>query len=107
MGNPYIDMLEKTDGLSVEINTDNIEFKNSVALVPVKVINHFNTSIDGILNITIKDVAQQKNITQRTIPVKLLPYQVLHYRFNLPNESGIQFSYSFTQTNTLLHIYQT
>lgn len=107
MGSPYIDMLEKTDGLFFDINTDSIDFKNTKALVPVKIINHFNTAIAGVLNIAIKNAAHQKKIIERSLKISLSPNQHQQYRFDVPNQSGIEFSYSFNQNNTSLKLHQT
>ncbi|HEY5405812.1 MAG TPA: glycoside hydrolase family 27 protein [Ginsengibacter sp.] len=107
MGNPYIDMLEKTDGLSIETNADSIQFKGARSLVPVKIINHFNTTISGILDITIKNAAHQKSITHRTVTISQRRYQHQQYQFNVPDQPGIEFSYSFRQKNTLLSLQQT
>ena len=76
-------------------------------MVPIKIINHFNTTITGVLNIAIKDAAHQKNIIERSIKINLSPNQHQQYQFTAPNQSGIEFSYTFNQSNTTLNLHQT
>lgn len=106
MGSPFIDILEKTDGLSIEANIDSIEFKNNIAVVPVKIFNQFNTTVTGILKIDIKDAMHQKDISGRSIKISLSPNQQQQFQFTVPNQSGIEFSYQFKQNKTTLSLHQ-
>ncbi|HVU59004.1 MAG TPA: putative Ig domain-containing protein [Puia sp.] len=50
MGNPYLDMLEKTDGLTLGVVADSIQYvPGGKTILPLRVRNQFNTTIKGEL----------------------------------------------------------
>ncbi|MEP6948115.1 MAG: glycoside hydrolase family 27 protein [Ginsengibacter sp.] len=107
MGNPFIDMLEKTDGLSIEVNTDSIRYTENYLIVPVYIINHFQTVTQGKFSITILDAIHHNKILEKSIAVSLQPDQKNHYSLRMPNQPGIEFSYFFSEKNTSLSLQQT
>ncbi len=104
MGSLYIDMLEKTDGLAISIAQDSIQYKAMQSTVPVILQNKFNTSFQGTLTITVTDAAVQKIITTKQYNLSVQPYQKKSFSFPVPNRSGIEFSYSFTQKESTLNL---
>jgi hypothetical protein len=97
MGAPYLDMLERTDGLAIDVLQDSILYKGPVASVPLTIDNHFNTAFSGTLEITVRDAAGQKDIIKKVLPIPIRPFEKKTFRWNVPNKSGIVLSYAFSQ----------
>ncbi len=102
MGLPYIDMLEKADGLAIAIAQDSIHYNGTHVAVPLTISNQFNTSVTGTFNINIRDAALQKTIANKSFLLTLKPFESNRLSFSVPNQSGIELSYSFTQQGTAL-----
>lgn len=107
MGDPYIDMLEKTDGLHITAAMDSIHYLQDKAIVPLTVYNEFNTPFSGVLHITIHDAVVKKDIDQTTIPLALQPFEKRAYTFTVRNTSGITFATTCTENHTSLTLAQT
>ena len=100
MGAPYLDMLEKTDGLVVDASPANISYEKKNANLPLVIKNRFNTGVEGLLTVKVTDEEVQKNLEQKTFDLSLKPLEEKTFRFSVPNKPGIKFSFSFTQKNT-------
>lgn len=100
MGSPYIDMLEKIDGVSINIKQDSIQYNEVRAEVPLTMVNRFNTPLNGILKISVTDAALRKVLLKRKLVFNLRPLEKKFLRFTVPNQPGIELAYQFTQSGT-------
>ncbi|GAA3936129.1 alpha-galactosidase [Chitinophaga oryziterrae] len=95
MGDPYIDMLERTDGLDITMPVDEIKYgKNGMATQPLHIHNRFNTPVSGTLEY--KD---------HTVAVQLPAYGQLSFALNVPDKEGISYYYRFTEKGSGLQVY--
>ena len=104
MGAPFVDMPEKIDGLTLNMDQDSILFQDSGATVPLVTSNRFNTTVSGTLNVVIRDQARQRNFIQKKQDLTLKPFQTYTLHFKVPNQSGMVLSYTFTQQGTTLKL---
>jgi len=104
MGIPYLDMLERTDGLEMNMPADSIRYDGGNALVPLILTNRFSTSFTGILKVHIRDVAAGRDFAQKEIRQNISPFKQTMLRFTVPNRPGVEIDYSFTQSGTTLVI---
>lgn len=99
MGDPYIDALERTDGLHIGVQADNIIFKKEkTAVAPLTIKNQYNTTVKGTLQYTVHDVITGKDITTAKQQVTLIPFQSRSLQLNVPNREGAELRYVFTET---------
>jgi alpha-galactosidase len=104
MGSPYIDMLEKTDGLVIAPDADSIRYTDAEASVPLTLTNTFNTSFTGTLKIRFRDAIAKRDVLERTMTVGMMPFATKTVRLPAPNRSGIELSYTFSQFGTVPEI---
>jgi alpha-L-arabinofuranosidase len=83
MGQPYVDMLEKTDGIEVGIG---------------KIRNRFNTTIKGTFSYALYD--EEHLIAQKTYVQTLSPFQEVTFPVATPQKDGIVFKYIFKEAGT-------
>lgn len=83
MGQPFVDMLEKTDGIAVELG---------------KLRNTFNTTIKGTFKYSVWD--EGKLILQKTSKQTLSPFQEVTFPLRTPQKDGIVFKYAFEEAGT-------
>lgn len=102
MGKPFLDILEKTDGITITIQQDSLRYEDENANVPLNIINHFNTPFEGDCKVIISDIAIQKTIIKQNVSLHLEPFEKKTISFAVPNQSGISLSYSVTQKNSTL-----
>jgi len=96
MGNPYLDMLEKTDG--IEFSGQSINFLSAdKAERKLLLKNNFNTTVSGIFNYTITDAADKQIIKQAAINIQLAPFAYKEISLDFPHREGIELAYSFTE----------
>ena len=107
MGAPFIDILERTDGLTIRTNSDSIRYEPATAAMPVKIINRFNTVIKGTFAYTIHDISNGKRYTTNSINLQLPPFGEKQVWVNTPHKDGIRCNYRFTETGTGLQIADT
>jgi alpha-galactosidase len=97
MGTPYIDMLEKFDG--IEMIGGEVEYlPGNKAMKKLEVTNDFNTDISGTFYYQVVDGATGKTLEEKTIPTNLGPFNKKTIPLNFPHKQGIEFSYKFTET---------
>lgn len=96
MGNPYIDMVEKMDGISVSLSNQSLQY-NSDKTVSAKVVieNKFNTTVPGSMSYVIMDAAQKKKLTDKKLSIRLKPFEKYEIKIQLPGREGIQFAYNY------------
>jgi alpha-L-arabinofuranosidase len=83
MGQPFVDMLEKVDGVSVRLG---------------RVKNNFGIRIDGTFSYEIVDEGKQ---IQKTSEVySLAPFEEKEFPFHAPQKDGIVFKYTFQEKAT-------
>jgi alpha-galactosidase len=105
MGEPYIDMLEKTDGIDIKLNAGEINYIGTEkAVTKLRVKNNFNTNITGILKCDIYDAGLAKNIATRTNPISLNAFTDTVFTIEVPNRENIHFNYTFTEDKTNMSI---
>lgn len=97
MGLPYIDMLERPDGVTVAVAQDSIRYSGEEAVVPVMVTNRFNTRFGAGLSISVRDAASGKVILQKTVVLSEKPFGSETVRLTVPNRSGIELSYVYKE----------
>ncbi|SFW74042.1 alpha-L-arabinofuranosidase C-terminal domain-containing protein [Chitinophaga sancti] len=83
MGQPFVDMLEKVDGLSVSLG---------------KIKNNFGVRVDGTFSYEIAD--EGKEIQKISGVYKLAPFEEKVFSFNVPQKDGIVFKYTFQEKVT-------
>ena len=97
MGVPYVDMLERTDGLRIGVVQDSIRYAGAEALVPLELENLFNISYTGTLRIRVRDEALGKDMINETREVRMMALGRQRFSWKVPNRSGIEISYSFLE----------
>ncbi|GAA4310764.1 hypothetical protein GCM10023149_05560 [Mucilaginibacter gynuensis] len=96
MGQPFIDMLEKFDG--IRFNQQAIKFltgKKGVRKLQLQ--NSFNTTITGVFKYSIIDDVTGKAIENKQFQVKLAPLSDKLFSVVFPHREGIKLQYSFTE----------
>jgi|GEM_PF-353858 len=83
MGRPFVDMLEKVDGVSVSLG---------------RIRNNFGIRIDGTFIYEVVD--EGKSIKKVTSVYSLAPFEEKEFPFNAPRKDGIVFKYAFQEKAT-------
>lgn len=97
MGAPYIDMLEKFDGI-VFTQTDISFLPNAQSVRKLTVGNSFKSNISGKFHYRIVDEVTEKTITEKTIVANLPSQGKETYTLTFPHREGIKLLYEFTET---------
>ncbi len=96
MGQPYVDMLEKINGIQIEspetefISPEKVSSRLSVA-------NRYNTAVSGIFRYTIFDAATGRSIGGKKQKLTLRPFEVHQLNISVPQKPGIELNASFTE----------
>lgn len=106
MGLPYIDVLEKTDGIQLQLPQNNIQYTAAAAKMPLALNNLFNTAIHGRLQYRVYDALQQKELLHQNTALQLGPFEQKTYPINFPNRPGIEVEARFTQDSTSFSVEQ-
>ncbi|XHR92806.1 putative Ig domain-containing protein [Mucilaginibacter sp. UC70_90] len=97
MGSPYIDILEKFDGI-VFTQTDISFLPNAKSVRKLTVGNSFKTNITGKFHYRIVDEVTEKTIAEKTIAANLPSLGKETYTLTFPHREGIKLLYEFTET---------
>lgn len=97
MGSPYIDMLEKFDGI-VFTQTDISFLSNAQSVRKLTVGNSFKSNISGKFHYRIVDEVTEKTIAEKTIAANLPSLGKETYTLTFPHREGIKLLYEFTET---------
>jgi hypothetical protein len=98
MGSPYIDMLEKIDGLSFDASGESIRYlPGNRAEKSLHISNHFNSPVEGVFSYTVYDAAAGKVLEDKSLPVKLSPFAGQDFTVRMPQRMGIEVSTVFTE----------
>jgi alpha-galactosidase len=97
MGAPYIDMLEKFDGI-VFTQTGITFLPNKQASRKLTVGNSFKTNITGKFHYKIIDEVTQKTITEKIVNCNLAAFGKESYALTFPHREGIKLLYDFTES---------
>jgi alpha-galactosidase len=97
MGNPYIDMLEKFDGI-VFTQKDISFLPNAQSVRKLTIGNSFKTNISGKFHYRIIDEVTGKTIAEKTIAANLPSLGKETYTLTFPHREGIKLFYEFTET---------
>jgi alpha-galactosidase len=102
MGTPYIDMLEKIDGISFEApGGEPIRYVGKdKATKSLQVTNRFNTTVNGVIVYKVFDAAQGKTLEDKTMPVQLGAFATKDITIEMPHKAGIEVSIDFTETGS-------
>ncbi|HEY4208584.1 MAG TPA: hypothetical protein VGM31_17280, partial [Puia sp.] len=104
MGHPYVDMLEKTDGLTLDIAADSIRYAQKTIL-PLRVRNRFNTTIKGKLSYSRLNLAPGKTSGLKTDETIVLgPFAEKEILVPVDPGPGIGFEYVFVEAGTGLSV---
>ncbi|WP_050982095.1 putative Ig domain-containing protein [Mucilaginibacter paludis] len=99
MGSPFIDMLEKFDG--IEFNISAIQFlPGKKAKRTLSLINRFNTVISGDLHYQVVDELYRKIINIQAIKIKLNPFESKNLILSLPHREEIRVIYDFRESSS-------
>ena len=105
MGHPYLDMLEKTDGLTLNSPAENNKYRpDQKTEAPITIANSFNTAVRGMFTWKVYDAAAGKECSRETQAVQLLPFGKQRFSITLPSRAGIEYSYTFTEEGTGLTV---
>lgn len=101
MGDPYLDMLERTDGISVTLSNETMHYTSDGNMEwPVAVQNAFNTPVEGVLTWKVMDAVSEKQIDSKEITVQLAPLATKEFKLSTPSREGILCQYTFTEKTT-------
>jgi alpha-galactosidase len=107
MGNPYIDMVEKMDGISVSLSNETLQYNtNGSVRATVIIENKFNTTVPGSMKYVITDAAQKKKISEKNLSIRLKPFEKYQLKIELPGREGIQFAYSYVSEESTRELKQ-
>jgi len=105
MGHPYLDMLERTDGITLNSSAENNKYRpDQKTQAPIVLSNSFNTLVKGTLNYRVYDAAAGKELSREQLPVELKPFDKKTWMVTVPSRQGIRYSYTFTEAATGLTI---
>lgn len=94
MGNPYLDMLEVLDGVSVSMPNSLLQYNNNQTVgATILVENKFKTRVPVNLTYTVLNAADNKTLLKKKIAVSLTPSEKYRVHLTLPHTEGIQVSY--------------
>jgi hypothetical protein len=86
MGNPYIDMVEKMDGISVSMSNQTLKYNtNNTVNATVVIENQFNTIVPGSIAYVISNTAENKIIYEKKIFIRLKPFEKYGLPIQLPS----------------------
>ena len=98
MGTPYIDMLEKIDGVSFDTQGEDIRYlPGNKAARSMHISNHFNTRVEGTFSYTVYDVVAGKTLEDKNLQVTLSPFAAKDLTVEMPQQMGIELSIAFTE----------
>jgi hypothetical protein len=102
MGHPYLDMLEKTDGLAMAIVTDSIRYESAKqTILPLRIKNLFNTIIRGEYSYSVGEMLPGKQaVTAHSEDIILEPYGEKEILITADASPGVVCLYSFKETGT-------
>lgn len=107
MGSPYIDMLEKIDGITVNVSNQDLQYlSDDMINAPVMIENKFNTTVLASFDYNVYDAAQKKYLLQKKITLQLKPFEKYKLDIKIPNREGVQFSYVFAENQSALKLKQ-
>lgn len=99
MGTPYIDMLEKIDGISIDEPTSAIQYNaGATASKSLLIRNRFKTTVKGSIHYSVMDAVTKKLLQQKNFPVELGPLATKNYSFDMPHRMGIEINIEYTET---------
>lgn len=99
MGEPFVTMLEKTDGITVGVGEVRYETKEKASM-QLSVRNQFNTTTSGVLDYAVEDILSGKEILHRKEELELSPMGQRSFEISLPNREGIRYRYMFTEKSS-------
>lgn len=107
MGNPWLDMLERMDGVHVNIPPAAIRYIGGTEMaVPVMIQNSFNTSLATVFEYNVYDAAQKKYLLQKKIPLYLKPFETFRMHLQFSCREGIALSYTLTEPASQIQLKQ-
>ena len=105
MGEPYLDMLERTDGLNLTGTVERITYNPGAdSRIPIELVNRFNTTVKGTLSYDIEDLAAGKTLTRHQEPLTLAAFGKKQLAIAAPGRAGIRCSYRFEEAGTGLQV---
>jgi alpha-galactosidase len=96
MGEPFIDMLEKTDGIEFTAQTINF-LPGGKAQRKLLLQNKFNTTITGTFHYKIIDAAQHTTLQEASIVTVLAPFASKQFTLDFPHREGIELVYDYKE----------
>lgn len=96
MGEPFVDMLEKFDG--IRFNQSVVSFPSkSIAKRSLLLHNAFNTTVMGVFHYQVIDEVTGKMIQEKSVAAALKPFEDKAYHLSFPHREGIKLVYDFTE----------
>src|SRR5215203_1580073 len=88
MGDPYVDMLEKLDGISIGAE-GNFEFHDKIVQKKLNLRNEFGTTTKGKFHYTIFDAQAAKQLEDNNLSIELKPFQSKDFTITFPHKKGV------------------
>ncbi|WP_429735356.1 putative Ig domain-containing protein, partial [Arachidicoccus sp.] len=105
MGKPFIDVLERINGLKMTMNNDDIRYESAKkAKATLHLKNHFNTTISGQFTYAIYDAEIGRDIISHSNKLELNPLEKKTITLNVPQKQGIIIKTDFTENGSGLHL---
>jgi len=99
MGSPFIDMLEKTDGIEFSAVAINY-LPMGKAQHKLLLQNKFNTTINGTFHYKIIDAAQNQVLKESKMVTTLGPFASKEFLLDLPHREGIELIYDYKEESS-------
>ena len=102
MGQPYIDALEKVNGISIAMDNQKIIYQQKNAIVTVDIVNKYNSTTNGSLQYMIVDEVNNKSIETKELPFSITPFQKKSLQLTMPDHEGITVTINFKESLSAL-----
>jgi alpha-galactosidase len=97
-GMPFIDMLQKSDGISLSLPSEAINYISvDKAIIPLNIVNKNDTFFKGKLTYEIYDAINKKILSSKTQTIEITPFLKKQLEIEVPNRLGIETKYSFLE----------
>lgn len=107
MGHPFIDVLEKIDGVTLEAPGDLIRYQpGKGASLQLVAANRFRVALKGKLTYTVRDIGLGKDIQTRSTTVVLPALHRQTWVLHLPNRPGLEVRCAFMEDGSHLRVEQ-
>src|SRR6185503_5976711 len=101
MGSPYIDMLEKIDGIAFETIGESIRYlPGNKASKTIHITNRYNTQVAGTISYTVYDAEVKKYLEKKDLPVQFSQFAQKDFTVQMAHKRGIEVAIDFLETQS-------